>query len=171
MVSNQPSTSEAQGLQVAFPPLDANDQVIRYRIPNTQSDIGADCQRICVAGHCLRTQLYDQTRRGQLRWCTGCHTLLHQWALRLIPALSSVTWGNDTGTDADVNDVANHFPWPQTTCAELACVPLWRWTMPTQVPQSMETITQEAIQRTRAGMGADAGPRRFLCMKCHCQII
>ena len=27
-------------LEVAFPPLDANDQVIRYSIPNTQSDIG-----------------------------------------------------------------------------------------------------------------------------------
>ncbi|KAI4526898.1 hypothetical protein K525DRAFT_276851 [Schizophyllum commune Loenen D] len=69
-------------LEVAFPPLDANDQVIRYSIPNIQSDIGADHQRICVAGHCLRAQLYDPTRRGQFRWCAGCHTLLHVCCLQ-----------------------------------------------------------------------------------------
>ncbi|KAL1690543.1 hypothetical protein GGG16DRAFT_114013 [Schizophyllum commune] len=139
------------------------------------------------------------------------HFLLQPDRPSAIPALPSVIWGNDTGTDADVDDAANRIPWPQTTCAELACVPLRRRTMPAQAPQSMETITQEAIRRTRAGMGAEvvpdpaeagwlrgpevvgvaervrasklivikelrrmrsgAGPRRFLCMICHHQII
>ncbi|KAL1751019.1 hypothetical protein FB107DRAFT_279082 [Schizophyllum commune] len=165
----------------------------------------------CLVRHGAEVALSDYVDFFGEREQAHLHFLLQPDRPSAIPALPSVIWGNDTGTDADVDDAANLFPWPHATCAELACVPLRRRTMPAQAPQSMETITQEAIRRTRAGMGAEvvpdpaeagwlrgpevvgvaervrasklivikelrrmrsgAGPRRFLCMNCHHQII
>ena len=61
------------------------------------------------------------------------------------PRSHSPSFGTSYECDSDFNDAHDQIPWPDTTWAELACLPIRRRTRPGRAPQTIEALVCHAI--------------------------
>uniref|UniRef100_D8PYH1 Uncharacterized protein n=1 Tax=Schizophyllum commune (strain H4-8 / FGSC 9210) TaxID=578458 RepID=D8PYH1_SCHCM len=61
-----------------FPPCDENDIWARFYLPDRdEGDIDGPIPNICLERGCKQGRVWDVTRCGQSRYCSGCHNFFH----------------------------------------------------------------------------------------------
>ncbi|KAL1685404.1 hypothetical protein GGG16DRAFT_106379 [Schizophyllum commune] len=64
-----------------------------------------------------------------------------------------IAWG-ESAVDRDIDDGQNLVPLPVTTWAEVACIPLARYTQPGRAVLTLEVVIMEARNRVERGQGS-----------------